>query len=297
MKIATILVAFNRNDFLARALEAVNAQSLRPNYVIVVDNARASSTKELVLSFGAVYVAGDISFGSAGGFATGMCKALDLDVDKVWLLDDDGVPAKDCLKELQRVSNEFQFPIVSPLSVSQEDNSRSANVIFLGIRKFQDVKYISKKIVRPGKVQFYNGVLLSAKVVKQIGLPRVELFMRGDEVDYFLRCKRIFSNALVTTALFIHPSSEPEYSAARTRLLSANVPLDAKKRFYQFRNRGFLIREHRLVLNLLFDVIRYPVTFIIFKNFDFAGLKEWFLLWRMGMRKQLIPFENFTNCH
>jgi rhamnopyranosyl-N-acetylglucosaminyl-diphospho-decaprenol beta-1,3/1,4-galactofuranosyltransferase len=275
--IATVIVAFRRDNLLRRALDSVLNQSYKSNRVIIVDNANLESTKKIADEYLCDYLSGDISFGSAGGFSLGMKYALSLGARKVWLLDDDGIPSTDKLE------------IASPISISLEDPNVTANNFFFGIRKIDDVSWIKKKEIRLGKVQFYNGVLLDRSVIEIVGLPKLELFMRGDELDYYYRCKRIFRMALVTSANFFHPSSKNEYKVNRTYLFSVNRPLDYKKRYYQYRNRGYLIREHTLILEFFFDLLRYPITFLIFRKLDLKGLREWFQLWTMGLRRDLTP--------
>jgi len=95
---------------------------------------------------------------------------------------------------------------------------------------------------------------------------------------------------LCTDASFTHPSSEVEYATPRSFLFSANVPLDAKKRHYQFRNRGYLVRKYFLIHYLIYDLIRYPITFLLFRKFDFLGLISWARLYMQGMLKILRPY-------
>lgn len=289
-KVAAIIVAFNRDSLLKRALQSVKAQSRNLDLIIVVDNAGLQSTYELVESLGAKYVLGDKSYGSAGGFSLGLETAYDHEVDWFWLLDDDGIPDAECLQILLELGENGDADVLSPLSVSDEDPNLTANIFYFGLRRVDKVEFISKKNVRKGKVQFYNGVLLSRAVITKVGYPKTSLFMRGDEVDYYRRSRKHFRLALVTQARFLHPSSSPEYSINRRRFLSANVPHNPKKRYYQFRNRGYLIREYKLPFHLIYDLIRYTFTFLVFRKFDWSGFLEWLGLMWMGLRRDLRPF-------
>ena len=289
-RIAAVIVAFDRDNLLERAIQSVKEQSQNIDLIIVVDNAGLESTQRLVESFGGMYVLGDKIFGSAGGFSLGLQTAYNLNFDWFWLLDDDGTPDTDCLHKLLTIGEGGVAQILSPLSVSVEQPHLTANIFYLGFRRVDSVHVIRKKKIRFGKVQFYNGVLLKRDVLAKIGYPKTILFMRGDEIDYYRRCKKHFRLALVTEALFFHPSSSPEYSINRRRLLSANVPSDPKKKYYQFRNRGYLISEYKLPLHLIFDVFRYSITFLVFRKLDWSGLIEWFKLMRMGLKKDLRPF-------
>jgi|688.fasta_scaffold241589_2 rhamnopyranosyl-N-acetylglucosaminyl-diphospho-decaprenol beta-1,3/1,4-galactofuranosyltransferase len=290
-RIAAVLVAFDRDEFLVRALQHTINQSRPCDSVIVVDNANLESTRQIVEDFSAVYLPGSLDNGSAGGFALGINYAIDSYHDYVWTLDDDGYPDPRCLEELTQVMTQFNLDVCSPLSLSQEDRSQTANPYLFGFRKITSVEVIQMQKHWLGKVQFYNGMLMSKKIIGLIGVPKKELFLRGDEMDYFYRAKKTkLGMALVTNALFFHPSGIPEFANSRNSVLGVVMPKDRKKKYYQFRNRGYLIREHRLVLNGIYDWIRYPIFFLIFPGGNLSGFKEWSRLWLQGFKKDLKPF-------
>ena len=291
-RIAAVLVAFNRDEFLKRALQHTMSQSRPCNSLIVVDNANLESTRQLVNDFEAIYISGSLDNGSAGGFALGIKYAIENNHDYVWTLDDDGYPDSRCLEELMQVTIELNLDVASPLSLSQEDFSQTANPYLFGFRKITVAADIQRERYWLGKVQFYNGMLLSKKIIDLIGLPRKELFLRGDEMDYFYRAKRTnLGMALVTHALFFHPSGIPEFANSRNSIMGVVMPKDDKEKYYQFRNRGYLIREYRLLVNGLYDWIRYPIFFLIFPGKNISGFKEWSRLWIQGFKKDLRPFK------
>jgi len=289
--ISACVVAYNRDSFLRSALSAISLQSRKLDLVIVVDNACQNSTKEICKSFGATYISGSEEYGSAGGFAAAISESISRGADLVWLLDDDGLPSSGCLSSLLSSLIELDADAVSPLSVSSNNLDRTSNSFWLGLRKTDERTVMESKRQRQNKIQFYNGVLLKKELVSTVGVPDTQLFMRGDEMEYFRRCKRAKMRMyLCTDASFMHPSSEIEYAISRNSFFSANVPLDAKKRHYQFRNRGYLVRKYHLLHHLIYDWIRYPVTFLIFRKFDFLGLISWARLYMQGMLKILRPY-------
>lgn len=50
VRVAAVLVAFNRDEFLKRALQKTYGQTRKCDTVIVVDNANLDSTRELVVA-------------------------------------------------------------------------------------------------------------------------------------------------------------------------------------------------------------------------------------------------------
>jgi rhamnopyranosyl-N-acetylglucosaminyl-diphospho-decaprenol beta-1,3/1,4-galactofuranosyltransferase len=292
IKVAAVIVAFDRDDFLKRSLDYTFNQTRKCDLIIVVDNANLASTRKIVEDVGATYISGALENGSAGGFALGMKQALDNGYDYIWTLDDDGYPDGQCLQYLLEFTRSHNLDVSSPLSLSQEDSSQTANPYLFGVRKVTKVSAIQKKQIWLGKVQFYNGMLMSKKMLKIIGLPKKELFLRGDEMDLYYRAKKTgLKMGLVTRALFHHPSGAPEFANSRNSILGVVIPTTEKKKYYQFRNRGYLIREYNLAINGLYDWIRYPVFFLIYPGKNFVGFKEWKKLWVQGFRGRLTPFE------
>ena len=291
VKIAAVIVAFNRDELLARSLEHTIAQSRKPDLVIVVDNANLDSTRILVESHSAIYLKGALENGSAGGFAIGIDYAITTDCDFVWTLDDDGYPDLNCLSRLIQFTLERNLGVSSPLSLSQEDHSQTANPYLFGLKKITDVKKIQRKEIWPDIVQFYNGALFSKETIRLIGYPRKELFLRGDEMDYYYRARRANTKmGLVTKAIFYHPSGAPEFANSRNSFFGVVVPKQASKLFYQFRNRGYLVREYSLILNAIYDWIRYPLFFLIYPGRNLRGFIQWKTLWLRGFKRDLTPY-------
>ena len=127
LKIAAVIVAFNRDNLLQRSLASTINQTRKADLVIVVDNANLDSTKLLVESSGTVYLSGALENGSAGGFAIGIQYALAEGCDYVWTLDDDGYPDLDCLSTLLDFTIANELSVASPLSLSQEEHTQTAN--------------------------------------------------------------------------------------------------------------------------------------------------------------------------
>lgn len=291
-KVAAVIVAFKRDEFLKRSLECVINQTRRCDVVIVVDNANLASTNNIVQSTGAIYIRGALENGGAGGFALGIKYAIDQNYDYVWTLDDDGYPDLRCLETLLEFMRIYNLEISCPLSLSQEDPSLTANPYIFGIRKITSVSKIQRRPIWLGKVQFYNGVLVSKKVIELIGLPKKELFLRGDEMDFYYRAKKSrLKMGLVTRSLYHHPSGASEFANSQTSIMGVVIPVTEKKRYYQFRNRGYLIRKYHLFISGLYDWVRYPIFFLLFPGGNLSGFKEWRKLWLQGFRGQLSPFD------
>src|SRR5260370_19287747 len=103
--VAAVIVTFNRKHLLGKCLEAVSAETGRCERLFIIDNASSDGTSEFLAAKGFLdesteYVRLPVNSGSAGGFHEGMRRAYEAGFEWLWLMDDDGCPASDCLERL-----------------------------------------------------------------------------------------------------------------------------------------------------------------------------------------------------
>jgi GT2 family glycosyltransferase len=103
--VAAVVVTYNRKDKLKTVLEHLLAQSVKPAWIVVVDNASTDGTGEFLKEFAAahsqtVLVSLAENTGGAGGFAAGMARGYELGADFVWIMDDDCYADTHALEEL-----------------------------------------------------------------------------------------------------------------------------------------------------------------------------------------------------
>ena len=111
-RVVAVVVTWNRRDLLEESLAALEAQTLPPSRVVVVDNASTDGTPELLASSYADQDRYDVvslttNTGGAGGFTAGIERALTHDPELVWLLDDDTVPTATAAEELVRAWSSY----------------------------------------------------------------------------------------------------------------------------------------------------------------------------------------------
>ena len=115
--VAVVVVTYNRADLLGRTLDGLAAQTHEPDAVIVVDNASTDHTREVLdahpgvkgLHLQRIHL--DENTGGAGGFRAGVESAYDQGFDRIWLMDDDVVPAPDCLAVLMAQDDAFVMAV------------------------------------------------------------------------------------------------------------------------------------------------------------------------------------------
>ena len=97
MKILVSIITHNRIDLLSRCIDSVELQSRMPDKILVIDNGSTDGTKATLKHRGIESISQE-NVGSAGGWHKAISVALDENFDAIWLMDDDGFPEKNALK-------------------------------------------------------------------------------------------------------------------------------------------------------------------------------------------------------
>ncbi len=202
--VAVVIVTFNRADLLTRMLDGLAAQTRVPDAVFVVDNASTDHTREILTArrehpgLPLHVTHSEENLGGAGGFRLGVRLAYDAGHDRIWLVDDDVVPATDCLEVLLAADEPcvaairedvrgqlvekaaLDFDLSNPLSIRPKRTS------------VEDT-YADRKDM-PERVELQNvsfeGFMFRREVVDTIGLPDASYFIFYDDVDFAVRARR-----------------------------------------------------------------------------------------------------------
>ena len=138
----------------------------------------------------------------------------------------------------------------------------------------------------PGIASLFNGALFSADALDAVGVPDLRLFMRGDEVEVHRRLVRsglAFGTCL--TAAYLHPCGSAEFKPILAGRMHTQYPDDAAKRYFTYRNRGYLMAQPGMRRLLPQEWLRFGWFFLVSRR-DPAGLLEWIRLRRLGRREQ-----------
>jgi rhamnopyranosyl-N-acetylglucosaminyl-diphospho-decaprenol beta-1,3/1,4-galactofuranosyltransferase len=297
-QIAAVVITRSRPAELARLLSAIEGQDRRPDTIIVVENGRDPATAAVICAHPAVqHLSNACNLGGAGGFAYGILAALAQDASYIWVMDDDGLPEDSgCLAELAAAANRTSADIVSPIVIDINDAETLSFPYYIGLKRYRCRRAVQAMPIIGGFAHLFNGALLSAEACRKFGVPDYRLFIRGDEVDFMNRVRRGGGRILTLTSVgFRHPSGSPETEPLLGGYLNAVLPKGDLKQFYFFRNRGYLVREHRLLTQFCSDLIRYPVYFLLKRNGDWRGLAWWIRLTIRGFRRDFTPFDPLTD--
>jgi rhamnopyranosyl-N-acetylglucosaminyl-diphospho-decaprenol beta-1,3/1,4-galactofuranosyltransferase len=203
--VAVVVVTYNRASLLTRMLAGLAALDHTPDAVIVVDNASTDHTATVLE--GAATSGGDLALqvirpddnlGGAGGFHAGVEAAFEQGFDRIWLMDDDVVPAPDCLDVLMALDEDCL------MAVREDTTGRlvEKSAVTFDLRNPLRIKPKTAMVETtygarermPELVEIQNvafeGFLVRRRVVEAIGLPDPGYFIFYDDVDFALRARR-----------------------------------------------------------------------------------------------------------
>jgi rhamnopyranosyl-N-acetylglucosaminyl-diphospho-decaprenol beta-1,3/1,4-galactofuranosyltransferase len=289
-----VVVTHRRPEELAKSLELLTTQTRLPDKLIVVDNDSSGDSRVHYLVAGqeipSIYLNSRRNLGGAGGFALGMLLALAHGADWVWLADDDG-HAQDTgvLETLLACAEKYDLAEVSPMVCNMDDPERLAFPLRRGLvwrRRASELRTEEGQELLPGIASLFNGALFRASTLEVIGVPDLRLFIRGDEVEMHRRLVRSglpFGTCL--DAVYLHPCGSDEFKPILGGRMHTQYPDDPAKRFFTYRNRGYVLSQPGLRKLLPQEWVRFGWFFLVTRR-DPKGLLEWIRLRRLGRREK-----------
>jgi rhamnopyranosyl-N-acetylglucosaminyl-diphospho-decaprenol beta-1,3/1,4-galactofuranosyltransferase len=157
-RVVAVTVTYRRPQLLPRLLDAVQAQTRRPDQYLLIDNGGDVQQPPGTEGWLEIVRTGS-NIGPAGGYAIGFREALERDAERVWVLDDDAIPDPDCLRELLSAGGDIAVP-----------------------RQRREV----------GTQEWlpWVGGLFDATWVRRCGTPREDYFIWSEDYEYVLRLRR-----------------------------------------------------------------------------------------------------------
>ena len=285
--VCAIVVTYNRCDLLVRCLGAIEKQTLRPQAVIIVDNASDDGTFASLVERG--YVAKDLhrnepfdvscseitrhgmtvkylrapkNLGGAGGFHLGQLFAYSSGYSWLWLMDDDGLPDHFCLDSLLKTATTRAIPVLNPLVVDERQHDKLSFGLSRDVLSVEDARKAAVSDLVYDLANPFNGTLIHRTVLASVGFIKKEMFIWGDETEYLMRVRRAgFRVATHVESIFFHPASKSSYK----RFLGREVvgkPYHLEMNYY--RNIGYIDREYHLKLSIPRVILRVVFLWLFF---------------------------------
>jgi GT2 family glycosyltransferase len=253
--VCCVLVTHNRIHLLRSAIASIISQTIKPDFVVIVDNNSSDGTTDYMERLAAsrtdiVPIILDRNYGGAGGFYYGIKAATERDADWIWTLDDDTVAHSTALEKLLD-------------SARSQENCRSDNIGFLASRvnwkdgsvhqmnvpgSLADESPISADCKEFKQIEYasFVSILIQRKAIEHVGLPIKEFFICFDDVEY---TKRITNAGF--TAYYVEQSIVEHLTQKNQGLTLEEMdvrPDNLVKWRYAIRNLVVLDRQRRLGL-------------------------------------------------
>lgn len=271
--LAAVIVTFNRKLLLAENIEMLLKQSRNIDKIFIIDNCSTDGTEEMLeerewkQTEKFVYIKTESNIGGAGGFYTGIKVAYEAGADWILLMDDDGrAENKDTVEQLMIVAeqlymnNDYNKKIYVNSLVLQKD------MLSFKMGQYYTVEAACSAAVDgvlEGLASPFNGTLISKELVKEIGYPNREFFIKGDEVDY--KHRAFNAGAYVCTAVnsrYVHPRPETYEKS----VLGQKVPFFVEapwKEYYAARNFAYMYKLEGHYKAIAFELVFVKLLAII----------------------------------
>ncbi|MFS8100822.1 glycosyltransferase family 2 protein [Lentzea alba] len=286
--VVAVVVTRHRRELLAESLKALATQTRVPDHLVVVDNGPDQPVDDLVAQcpLPTTYLPSHRNLGGAGGFALGILHALSLGADWVWLADDDGRPAdENVLAVLLEEADRRKLAEISPVVTNIDSPDKLAFPLRRGLTWKRSAAELGTTFL-PGIASLFNGALFRAETLDVVGVPDYRLFFRGDEVEIHRRLVR--SGLPFGTSLrvaYVHPDGSDEFKPMLGGKFHAQDPENPVKRYYTYRNRGYLLSQPGMRKLGALEVFRFGLYFLAVKR-DPKAFYEWLKLVRLGQRER-----------
>ena len=264
MRVAAVVVTFNRKALLVECLEALARQTHPLERVLVVDNASTDGTREAVEEAGLAgplpleYLRLSRNGGGAEGFHYGVREAARGDADWLWLMDDDCEPDDDALERLLDAPSAsdpgtvalvgaVRLPGGDPLPMHRGWITRRpfrAPISALPADAYQAAEAACD-------FASFVGPLFRASAVRAAGPPLREAFIRFEDLEYSARMRSEGAMRFVPASVIRHKEGVP-VTSTDLRTLWRDFSISARfgdqwKNVYGLRNVIHAGRSHGFV--------------------------------------------------
>jgi GT2 family glycosyltransferase len=232
--VCAVVVTHNRRDLLSTCLNRLEAQTRRPDGILVVDNASTDGTADLLARRAGIEVERlEVNGGGAGGFARGLRVAHEAGYEWIWLLDDDTFAEPTCLEALlDGVRRAPAAPsVVSSVARWRDGRLHPMNGPWLRNGRAEFARAARARLASMRAATFVS-TMVRRDAVDRHGLPPGHYFIWLDDIEYTARILRHEPGYVVPDSTALHWTPRPYNSVTDTR-----------ERFYfKVRNHLWLLR-------------------------------------------------------
>lgn len=209
MKIAAIVVTYNRKKLLPDTVDGLLKQSRKVDKIFIIDNASSDGTFEVLRDYindeSVSYHRLERNTGGAGGFSFGMSLAKSEGFDWYWTMDDDVEPRADALEIMLGFSNISECINARKVFISNGETQFWEQYYDFATNRLIDLKnssFANGKEWCPVNVACFEGMLISDRIVSKIGFPDSRYFIYQDDTIYGIKASLWTNVVYVRDAVF-----------------------------------------------------------------------------------------------
>lgn len=263
MKVVAVVITLDRPDIASRSILSILGGFIRPESVVLVDNGSAVPyVAPLECERDVEIVRLDHNAGPAGGAAVGQQRALEMEADWVWMVDDDAVVDRDALAGLveHSISHGARCYFRSVCYNMDRPDLPFFNS-FIYSRKTGILRPIVQGRYREAEFAFdacsMAGLFVPRALLHEVGLFDASLFGWYDDTEFTLRATLGgFQGYAVPGSRLLHPST----NRRRVRVLGRSIAVlvEQPQRLY-YGTRNCVITQRRLLGAPRFLCVFLPV--------------------------------------
>lgn len=243
--VAVVIVTYNRIEKLRTALKYYENQILLPEYLIIVNNCSTDGTKEYLENwiqdkkfYKKIVINTDENLGGSGGFYIGQQKAMELNVNWIYLADDDAYPERNyfkCINNFLIDKNKDKIAVICGKVNESNNYYNSHRRVLTSKWMLPFSKGISIDSNLKGCIEFdfvsYVGVCINKKILKKAGLVEKDYFIYYDDTEHSIRLRKLGKFICLLNCEILHDTEQ-----------SINNSL--WKIYYDYRNCIDLVKKH-----------------------------------------------------
>lgn len=232
-KAIAVVVTYNRLNLLKECITALNNQTRKPDAILIVNNGSTDDTSQWLQTQQELLVITQSNVGSGGGFETGIKWAYKNGYSWIWCMDDDGYPKEDALEKI--LAPELDRLCLRNCAVLNKEDKKS---FVWKTKHYHTIDEVNCNVIE-GIGHPFNGTMIHRNIVERVGVPKQNLFLWGDETEYYYRITRKNNIPVCTIAgsIHYHPASAFSYKKDWDYLKAWKMYFYIRNRFHVHRSK------------------------------------------------------------
>lgn len=259
IKIAAIVVTFNRLPLLKECIQSLKNQTYKVDEIIVINNSSTDGTFEWLSEQKDLTVITQENSGSAGGQYTGMKYAYEKEYDWIWCLDTDVVPESNALEQMISYTEVkgSSLGFLTSMIFHSDGELAYSNIPELD-KPYNILSAFVKKEPIPILSASFGSLLIQREILKEVGYPIKEFFIWGDDAEFTLRISlHNFNGFLVPNSIAYH------FNEINDPIPYSNVNIKENKFNFGVRNMIYAaLQRNKLTHNSIFRGYLSGIGFI-----------------------------------